>query len=126
MYAEHVDRDTFMAYGPFHPVRLAQERRMQDVDSEWECLMEEATEEAREQGAKEEKTGRRLRLELTQRVESLEQQLAAAPKPADMWAMRYALDWIAKGNMTKADMIATAKKSLAEIAQRKLEAAKAA
>jgi hypothetical protein len=121
--ADEIDRDTFMRYGPFHPVRVAIARQLEEAAREHDTTLEESVDNAFKDGQRHRND---LAEELKAKVERLERQLAAAPKPADMWAMRYALDWIAEGNMTKADMIAKAKKALAEIAQRKLEATKAA
>jgi hypothetical protein len=64
--------------------------------------------------------------ELEAEVERLKKELNNRPTYGDVLEMRSALEWIAKGNTTKADMIAAAKEALADVAQRQLEATKAA
>ncbi len=119
---DEIDRDTFMRYGPFHPVRVAIARQLEEAAREHETALEEAVDKAFKDGQRHKNDlVEELEREVDRRVEE-----AGRLGRASAWDAVSALQCICNGKMTKAEMIATAEKALAEITQRNLQSSKAA
>lgn len=105
-----LDRDTFMAYGPFHPTRLAISRQLDEAALEAEIAADEIENEAYEKGRREKNS---LADELEAEVERLKADLSARPQHSNVDILLRALEWVSWTTSKKADIRAAAAEAVA-------------